>query len=68
MFYELFVLKTLNHFSFHKCGNKNAKCFKKSIVKIPDEFITNGPKPTKIYEMGTIELLKLKSDSTRECD
>ena len=52
----------------HDCGSENARCLKQSIVLIPDEYVTAGERPQKIFRAGTIDLRNLKSTDTKECN
>uniref|UniRef100_A0A914P3H6 Transthyretin-like family protein n=1 Tax=Panagrolaimus davidi TaxID=227884 RepID=A0A914P3H6_9BILA len=52
----------------HNCGYENERCLKKSIVLISDEYVTDGPIPKKLFRAGTIDLRKMKSTDTKECN
>uniref|UniRef100_A0A914YWY3 Uncharacterized protein n=1 Tax=Panagrolaimus superbus TaxID=310955 RepID=A0A914YWY3_9BILA len=52
---------------FHKCGDERARCYKKSIILIPDEYVTKGERPKKIFMAGRIDLRNIKSVDTKEC-
>uniref|UniRef100_A0AC34FLH6 Uncharacterized protein n=1 Tax=Panagrolaimus sp. ES5 TaxID=591445 RepID=A0AC34FLH6_9BILA len=52
---------------FHKCGDERARCYKKSIILISDEYVTKGERPKKIFMAGRIDLRNIKSVDTKEC-
>uniref|UniRef100_A0AC35F9E1 Transthyretin-like family protein n=1 Tax=Panagrolaimus sp. PS1159 TaxID=55785 RepID=A0AC35F9E1_9BILA len=53
---------------FHKCGVETAKCYKQTIIEIPDEFITDGAEPKNFYDAGNINLRILPNTESKYCD
>lgn len=42
-------------------------CLKKFSIMIPDSFITEGEKPKKVFDAGTLNLAGKFSGETRDC-
>uniref|UniRef100_A0AC34FMS8 Uncharacterized protein n=1 Tax=Panagrolaimus sp. ES5 TaxID=591445 RepID=A0AC34FMS8_9BILA len=53
---------------YHKCGDENVKCFKVTIIEIPDEFITKGANPKSIYDAGNVNLRILPNKESKICN
>uniref|UniRef100_A0AC34FPX4 Uncharacterized protein n=1 Tax=Panagrolaimus sp. ES5 TaxID=591445 RepID=A0AC34FPX4_9BILA len=52
----------------HNCGYEGAKCLKKSIILISDEYVTAGATPQKVFNAGQIDLRNIQSTDTTDCN
>uniref|UniRef100_F1LFY5 Transthyretin-like protein 5 n=2 Tax=Ascaris TaxID=6251 RepID=F1LFY5_ASCSU len=52
---------------YHDCNDENTPCLKKFSIMIPDSFITEGEKPKKVFDAGTLNLAGKFSGETRDC-
>ncbi|EFO14456.2 hypothetical protein LOAG_14063 [Loa loa] len=52
---------------YHDCNDGWWPCQRKMSIMIPDEYIAIGNAPTKLYDVGTIELAGEFSGETRDC-
>ncbi|EYC28631.1 hypothetical protein Y032_0007g3326 [Ancylostoma ceylanicum] len=48
---------------YHKC-NHDGICYKKLSIVVPDDYVTKGPTPTKLFNVGHINLAGEFSDAT----
>uniref|UniRef100_A0A0N5A2R1 Transthyretin-like family protein n=1 Tax=Parastrongyloides trichosuri TaxID=131310 RepID=A0A0N5A2R1_PARTI len=52
---------------YHNCGETFSICSRKVKIQIPDNYITVGSKPEKIYDLGALELLAEFDGEKRDC-
>ncbi|CEF69112.1 Transthyretin-like family-containing protein [Strongyloides ratti] len=52
---------------FHNCNEFIAICSRKITLKIPDSYITSGSTPSRIYDIGTLELSGKFEGEERDC-
>uniref|UniRef100_A0A0K0EE72 Transthyretin-like family protein n=1 Tax=Strongyloides stercoralis TaxID=6248 RepID=A0A0K0EE72_STRER len=52
---------------FHNCNELIGICSRKITIKIPDSYITSGSKPSRIYDIGTLELSGKFDGEERDC-
>ncbi|KHN88864.1 Transthyretin-like protein 5 [Toxocara canis] len=52
---------------YHDCNDENIPCLKKFSIMIPDSFITEGDKPKKVFDAGTLNLAGKFSGESRDC-
>uniref|UniRef100_A0A0N5B9V3 Transthyretin-like family protein n=1 Tax=Strongyloides papillosus TaxID=174720 RepID=A0A0N5B9V3_STREA len=52
---------------FHNCNEVIGICSRKITLKIPDSYITSGSTPSKIYDIGTLELSGKFDGEERDC-
>uniref|UniRef100_A0A915AZ48 Transthyretin-like protein 5 n=1 Tax=Parascaris univalens TaxID=6257 RepID=A0A915AZ48_PARUN len=52
---------------YHDCNDENTPCLKKFSIMIPDSFITEGEKPKKVFDAGTLNLAGKFSGESRDC-
>uniref|UniRef100_A0A914YNZ9 Transthyretin-like family protein n=1 Tax=Panagrolaimus superbus TaxID=310955 RepID=A0A914YNZ9_9BILA len=52
----------------HKCGFEGAKCLKKSIILISDQYVTAGATAQKNFNAGQIDLRNIQSTDTTDCN
>ncbi|KAK6038552.1 Transthyretin-like family protein [Cooperia oncophora] len=51
---------------YHKC-NYNGLCYRKFGITIPDNFVTSGSNPQKVFDIGTINLANRFTGETTDC-
>uniref|UniRef100_A0A0N4V0B6 Transthyretin-like family protein n=1 Tax=Enterobius vermicularis TaxID=51028 RepID=A0A0N4V0B6_ENTVE len=52
---------------YHDCENTNALCKRKVTFWIPDDYISSGETPSKIYDVGSINLALKYDGETHDC-
>ncbi|KAI6231965.1 Transthyretin-like protein 5 [Aphelenchoides besseyi] len=51
----------------HDCEDEIKPCQRKITVKIPDSYVSDGKKPSKVYDAGTLELSGKFKGEERDC-
>ncbi|PAV55854.1 hypothetical protein WR25_24946 isoform A [Diploscapter pachys] len=51
---------------YHKC-NYNGLCYKKIGMTIPDQFVSSGRNPSKVFDIGQINLASQFTGQTTDC-
>nr|CAD2181482.1 unnamed protein product [Meloidogyne enterolobii]CAD2200273.1 unnamed protein product [Meloidogyne enterolobii] len=52
---------------YHNCNDELTPCLLKISIEIPDDYITQGSKPKKTFNVGTLNLEGKFSGQTRDC-
>ncbi|KIX76697.1 hypothetical protein SF23_15955 [Streptomyces sp. MBRL 10] len=52
---------------YHDCNDGFRRCQRTFSIDIPDAYITDGPTPSRVFDVGTIELEARRSDESRVC-
>ncbi|KHN73971.1 Transthyretin-like protein 5 [Toxocara canis] len=51
---------------YHDC-NDHLPCQRKVTFYIPDSYVSSGKRPTRIYDIGTIDLALKRKGESRDC-
>ncbi|KAK5979208.1 TransThyretin family domain, partial [Trichostrongylus colubriformis] len=51
---------------YHKC-NYNGFCYRKFGITIPDNYVTSGSNPQRVFDIGTINLANRFTGETTDC-
>ncbi|CAI2348945.1 unnamed protein product [Caenorhabditis sp. 36 PRJEB53466] len=52
---------------YHDCDDGWTPCQRRLTIGVPDKYITNGDKPAKVFDLGTIQLAGKWAGETRDC-
>lgn len=52
---------------YHDCNDENTPCLKKFSIMLPDDYVTQGATPSKVFDVGTLNLAGKFSGETRDC-
>nr|QYM90047.1 TTR-31 [Haemonchus contortus]UYC36091.1 transthyretin-like protein 31 [Haemonchus contortus]CDJ90791.1 Transthyretin domain containing protein [Haemonchus contortus] len=52
---------------YHNCEDEKVECWRKVQIKIPDDYVTDGPEPNKTFDIGVLNLNAKLPGETRDC-